>query len=96
VGNTHEIALTIRGECRKMLDDIHEVVQVPEHPVDLFSAMEGFRLTRGEGLLLDYLSYMANRLRGCLCILKRTGSIYLHRDITTNRSPRAVMYAVFG
>lgn len=50
----------------------------------------------GEGPDLAYLSYMANRLRECHRVLKRTGSIYLHCDPTMSHRLKLVLDAIFG
>ena len=64
--------------------------------VSMGPTMEGLRRMLGDSAEMAYLSYMANRLRECRRVLKRTGSIYLHCDPTMNYLLRMVMNAVFG
>ena len=50
----------------------------------------------GEGGMLAYLSYMAERLAEMPRILKPTGSIYLHCDPTASHGLKLVMDGIFG
>ena len=59
-------------------------------------AVVGLRAMIGEGGMLAYLSYMAERLAELPRILKPTGSVYLHCDPTASHGLKLVMDTVFG
>ncbi len=62
----------------------------------LANAMEAFRRLLGPTPMLAYVSMMAPRLVELKRILRRTGSIYLHCDMTASAHLRLLMDAVFG
>ena len=64
------------------------------HPAH--KAVVGLRTLIGEGGMLAYLSYMAERLAEMPRVLKPTGSIYLHCDPTASHGLKLVMDCVFG
>ena len=72
--------------------DWHEVAS----HVDTAPVMEGLRTMLGEGAMLAYLAYMANRLVECRRALKPTGSIYLHCDPTASHYLKVLMDTLFG
>ena len=59
-------------------------------------SIDGFRSMIGEGGMLAYLSYMADRLALLHDLLKETGSIYLHCDPTASHYLKCVMDDIFG
>ena len=63
----------------------------PAHPV-----IAAFATWPGEGGMLAYLSYMAERLVVLHRLLKPTGSVYLHCDATANYCLRMLMNCIFG
>ena len=63
---------------------------------DLANAMQGLKLILGEGGMLSYVSYMAERLVWMREILKDTGSIYFHCDPTASHYMKAAMDGIFG
>jgi DNA modification methylase len=58
--------------------------------------LEAFRTMLGTSSMLAYLSMMAPRLVELRRVLKPTGSIYLHCDLTASAHLRLLMDAVFG
>lgn len=60
------------------------------------NTLEAFRTMFGETPMLAYLSMMAPRLIELRRVLKPTGSIYLHCDVTASAHLRLLMDAVFG
>lgn len=58
--------------------------------------LEAFRTMFGETPMLAYISMMAPRLIELRRVLKPTGSIYLHCDVTASAHLRLLMDAVFG
>lgn len=60
------------------------------------NTLEAFRTMLGGTPMLAYLSMMAPRLVELRRVLKPTGSIYLHCDITASAHLRLLMDAVFG
>jgi len=64
------------------------------HPAH--KAVIGLRTLIGEGGMLAYLSYMAERLAEMPRILKPTGSVYLHCDPTASHGLKLVMDTIFG
>jgi site-specific DNA-methyltransferase (adenine-specific) len=58
--------------------------------------MEAFRRLLGPTPMLAYVSMMAPRLVELKRVLRRTGSIYLHCDMTASAHLRLLMDAVFG
>lgn len=71
-----------------------DVVETGPQPVS--QAMQGFRTILGESDMLAYLSMMAPRLVELRRVLKETGSIYLHCDVSASAHLRLLMDAVFG
>lgn len=59
-------------------------------------AMQAFRSFLGENDMMAYLAMMAPRLVKLRCVLKNTGSIYLHCDPTASHYLKMLMDAVFG
>ena len=92
MGGEQKMAFRDTWRWSQAVEDFHDVAKCRK----LAPTMEGLRTILGEGTNLAYLSYMANRLRECRRVLKRTGSIYLHCDPTMNYLLRVVMNAVFG
>ncbi len=60
------------------------------------AALEAFRKLLGSTPMLAYVSMMAPRLLELRRVLKSTGSIYLHCDLTASAHLRLLMDAVFG
>lgn len=58
--------------------------------------LEAFRTMLGGSPMMAYLSMMAPRLVELRRVLKPTGSIYLHCDVTASAHLRLLMDAVFG
>ena len=75
----------------KRVDRLSRAASHPAH-----KAVVGLRTLIGEGGMLAYLSYMAERLAEMPRVLKRTGSIYLHCDPTASHGLKLVMDSVFG
>jgi DNA modification methylase len=69
---------------------------VEEGPQNVSQALQGFRQILGESDMLAYLAMMAPRLVELRRVLKSTGSIYLHCDVTASAHLRLLMDAVFG
>lgn len=92
IGGAQWIAFDDTWRWYEAIDDFHAVAG----DVSMGPTMEGLRRILGEGAELAYLSYMANRLRECQRVLKRTGSIYLHCDPTMSHYLKIIMDAVFG
>ncbi len=59
-------------------------------------AVTGLRALVGEGGMLAYLSYMAERLAEVPRLLKPTGSIFLHCDPTASHGLKLAMDCIFG
>ena len=73
------------------VDRLARAVAHPAH-----KAVVGLRTLIGEGGMLAYLSYMAERLAEMPRILKPTGSIYLHCDPTASHYLKTVLDVIFG
>ena len=58
--------------------------------------LEAFRTMVGDTPMLAYISMMAPRLIEMRRVLKPTGSIYLHCDVTASAHLRLLMDAIFG
>lgn len=69
---------------------------VEEGPESVSQALQGFRGILGETDMLAYIAMMAPRLVELRRVLKDTGSIYLHCDVTASAHLRLLMDAVFG
>ncbi len=74
-------------------DRVERLCAAP-HPAR--QSIAGFRSMIGEGGMLAYLSYMAERLALLRDLLKETGSIYLHCDPTASHYLKCVMDDLFG
>ncbi len=92
IGGAQWVAFDDTWRWYEAIDDFHAVAG----DVSLGPAMEGLRRILGEGGELAYLSYMANRLRECKRVLKRTGSIYLHCDPTMSHYLKIIMDEIYG
>ena len=92
IGDAQWVAFNDTWRWHEAVDDFHDVAK----DVKLASTIEGLRLVHGEGPDLAYLSYMANRLRECLRVLKPTGCLYLHCDPKMSHSLKLVMDGIFG
>ncbi len=92
IGGAQWVAFDDTWRWYEAIDDFHAVAS----EVSLAPTMEGLRRILGEGGELAYLSYMANRLRECHRVLKRTGSIYLHCDPTMSHYLKVIMDGIFG
>ena len=92
IGGAQWVAFDDTWRWYEAIDDFHAVAG----DVSLAPTMEGLRRVLGEGGELAYLSYMANRLRECQRVSKRTGSIYLHCDPTMSHYLKVVMDGIFG
>ena len=92
IGGAQYVAFEDMWRWHEAVDDFHAVAS----DIRLGKQMEGMRLLLGEGGNLAYLSYMANRLRECHRILKRSGSIYLHCSPTMSHYLKAIMDMIFG
>ena len=75
----------------KRVDRLSRAAAHPAH-----KAVMGLRVLMGEGGMLAYLSYMAERLAEMPRILKSTGSIYLHCDPTASHGLKLVMDTIFN
>ncbi len=73
---------------------VDEIARAAAHPAR--KAVVGLRAMIGEGGMLAYLSYMAERLAAMRRVLKPTGSIYLHCDPTASHGLKLVMDTIFG
>jgi DNA modification methylase len=65
-------------------------------PAHVSQAMQAFRTFLGENDMMAYLAMMAPRLVELHCVLKPTGSIYLHCDPTASHYLKILMDGVFG
>ena len=92
IGGAQWVAFDDTWRWYEAIDDFHAVAS----EVSFAPTMEGLRRILGEGGELAYLSYMANRLRECYRVLKRTGSIYLHCDPTMSHYLKVIMDGIFG
>ena len=75
----------------KRVDRLSRAAAHPAH-----KAVVGLRTLIGEGGMLAYLSYMAERLAEMPRVLKPTGSIYLHCDPTASHGLKLVVDTIFG
>ena len=75
-------------------DRVQRIGDDYSHPAR--KSIAGFRSMIGEGGMLAYLSYMADRLALLRDLLKETGSIYLHCDPTASHYLKCVMDDIFG
>ena len=91
IGGAQWVAFDVTWSWHEAVDDFHEVAA----DVGLADTIEGLKRILGEGAQLAYLSYMANRLRECRRVLKRTGSIYLHCDPTMSHYLKVMMDGIF-
>ena len=73
---------------------VGRLARAAAHPAH--KAVVGLRTLIGEGGMLAYLSYMAERLAAMRHVLKPTGSIYLHCDPTASHGLKLVMDTIFG
>lgn len=73
-------------------DSYESIVEAGGHVAD---TMRAFRTLLGANDMLAYLSMMAPRLLELRRVLKNTGSIYLHCDVTASAYLRLLMDAVF-
>ena len=73
---------------------VDRLAHAAAHPAH--KAVVGLRTLVGEGGMLAYLSYMAERLAEMPRVLKPTGSIYLHCDPTASHGLKLVMDCIFG
>ena len=92
IGGAQFVAFDDTWRWHEAVDDFHAVAS----DVSLASTMEGLRTLLSEGPDLAYLSYMANRLRECRRVLKKTGSLYLHCDPTMSHKIKLLLDGVFG
>ena len=72
------------------------VQRICDNPHPARQSIDGFRSMIGEGGMLAYLSYMAERLALLRDLLKETGSIYLHCDPTASHYLKCIMDDIFG
>lgn len=63
---------------------------------DIAETMQALRHFLGENDLMAYLTMMANRLVELHRVLKSTGSLYLHCDMTVSHYLKIVLDTVFG
>lgn len=63
---------------------------------DVAEMMRSFRAFLKESDMMAYLTFMANRLLELHRVLKPTGSMYLHCDITASHYLKVILDAVFG
>ena len=73
---------------------VDKLTRAAAHPAH--EAVVGLRTTIGEGGMLAYLSYMAERLAEMPRVLKRTGSIYLHCDPTASHGLKFLLDCIIG
>ena len=73
---------------------VDRLARAAAHPAH--KAVVGLRTMIGEGGMLAYLSYMAERLAAMRHVLKPSGSIYLHCDPTASHGLKLVMDTIFG
>ncbi|MDE0075367.1 MAG: DNA methyltransferase [Gammaproteobacteria bacterium] len=73
---------------------VDRIARAAAHPAH--KAVVGLRTLIGEGGMLAYLSYMAERLAAMRRVLKPSGSIYLHCDPTASHGLKLVMDVIFG
>ena len=92
IGGAQWVAFDDTWRWSEAVDDWHELAG----KVETAPAMEALRRLLGEGAMLAYLSYMANRLVECRRVLKPAGSIYLHCDPTASHYLKMSMDAIFG
>ena len=78
----------------KAAQRVDRLARAAAHPAHM--AVVGLHTMIGEGGMLAYLSYMAERLAEMPRILKPTGSIYLHCDPTASHGLKLVMDTIFG
>lgn len=70
--------------------------QVVEAGGKLSQALQAFRTFLGENDMMAYLAMMAPRLAELRRVLKPTGAIYLHCDVTSSHYLKMLLDAVFG
>ena len=73
---------------------VANLLDAPAHPAH--QVIEAFAKWPGEGGMLAYLSYMAERIAGLHRLLKPTGSVYLHCDATAAHPLKLLMDCIFG
>jgi site-specific DNA-methyltransferase (adenine-specific) len=71
-------------------------VDVVQRGGKVSQAMQAFRTFLGTSTMMAYLAKMAPRLVELRCVLKPTGSIYLHCDPTVSHYLKMLMDTVFG
>lgn len=82
LGNDQWVTFDDIWHCHEAVEILHEVASSGR----LALTMRTLGLIHGQRPALAYLSYMANRLRECHCVLKRTGSLYSHCGPTMSHS----------
>ena len=73
---------------------VQEIERAVAHPAR--KSISGMTLTLGQGRMLAYLSYMAQRIAEARRLLSPTGSIYLHCDPTASHYLKILMDDIFG
>ena len=73
---------------------VANLLDAPAHPAH--RAIEAFAKWPGEGGMLAYLTYMAERIAVLHRLLKPTGSVYLHCDATAAHPLKLLMDCIFG
>ena len=72
---------------------VAKLLNAPAHPAH--RVIEAFAKWPGEGGMLAYLSYMAERIAVLHRLLKPTGSVYLHCDATAAHPLKLLMDCIF-
>ena len=72
---------------------VANLLNAPAHPAH--RVIEAFAKWPGEGGMLAYLSYMAERIAVLHRLLKPTGSVYLHCDATAAHPLKLLMDCIF-
>lgn len=89
IGGAQWVAFDDTWRWHEAIEDFDQVAGRPRYK----GIMEGLRMMLGED---SQLAYMANRLVECHRVLKPTGSIYLHCDLTMSHYLKTFMDAIFG
>ena len=78
----------------KAIERYQRISEATANP--LHDCISGMHKIIGECGMLSYLTYMGERLVEMHCLLKSSGSIYLHCDPTASHYLKLLMDAVFG
>lgn len=75
--------------------DVYEHGELADRNSAAYAVIEAACQAHGKGMQ-SYLIFMAVRLLEMQCILKPSGSIYLHCDLTASHYLKLLMDGIFG